>query len=54
VTHRPSEDQLNLLRWVVTAALAVIYIVTGFDPALYLGIAVLLLPTLVRLSKRPR
>ena len=52
--HRPSEEQLNVLRWVVAAALAVLYIVTGFDPALYLGIAVLLLPTLLRLGKRRR
>jgi hypothetical protein len=48
--RRPSAEQLNVLRWLVTAVLAVTYIFTGFEPALYLGVAVLLAPALLRMT----
>jgi hypothetical protein len=50
VIKKPSSRQLDVLRWVVAAALAVTYLVTGFEPAFYLGIAVLLIPLLVKMN----
>ena len=50
--HKPSARQLDLLRWVVAAALAVTYLFTSFEPAFYAGIAVLLLPLLLRMRSR--
>ena len=49
-----SARQLDILRWVVAAALAVIYIFTGYEPAFYAGIAVLLLPLLLRRKAYPK
>ncbi len=48
--RRPSAHQLDILRWVVAAALAVTYLFTGFEPAFYLGIAVLLIPLLIKMN----
>ena len=47
---KPSSRQLDVLRWVVAAALAVTYLFTGFEPTFYLGIAVLLIPLLVKMN----
>jgi len=41
------------MRWVVSAALAVVYIFTGFELALLVGVVVLFLPALLR-KKPPR
>ena len=49
--RRPSERQLDIARWVTAAALAVTYLLTGFEPAFYLGIAVLLIPLLMKMNK---
>ena len=46
--QKPTPRQLDVLRWVVAAALAVAYIFTGYEPVFYVGIAVLLLPLLLR------
>lgn len=48
--QKPTARQLDVLRWVVAAALAVAYIFTGYEPVFYVGIAVLLLPMLIRLN----
>ena len=48
--RRPSEEQLNILRWVVTGALAVLYIVTGFEPALVIGVIVFWTPWLLKVG----
>ncbi|KQV76506.1 hypothetical protein ASC61_16680 [Aeromicrobium sp. Root344] len=47
--QRPSEEQLNILRWVVTAALAIVYVFTGFEPALVVGVVVFSLPWIAKL-----
>jgi hypothetical protein len=52
--QKPSERQLDLVRWVVAAALAVTYLFTSFEPAFYAGIAVLLLPLLLRMRGGPK
>jgi hypothetical protein len=53
--RRPSAEQLNILRWVVAAGLAVTYIFTGFEPVFYLGVAVLVLPLLLgSFRQRPK
>ena len=52
--QKPSARQLDILRWVVAAALAVIYIFTGYEPVFYVGIAVLLLPLLLRRKVYPK
>lgn len=49
--RRPSAEQLNVLRWLVAAALAVTYMFTGYEPAFILGVVVLLLPVLLRRKK---
>lgn len=51
---RPSPQQLNVLRWLVAAALAVTYMFTGWEPAFYAGIAVLFLPLLLRRKSYPQ
>lgn len=51
--QRPSARQLDILRWVVAAALAVAYIFTGYEPVFYVGLAVLLLPLLLRKKTYP-
>ena len=51
--RRPSPRQLDVLRWLVAAALAVAYIVTGSEPVFYAGLAVLLLPLLLRRKTYP-
>ena len=48
--QKPTPRQLDVLRWVVAAVLAVIYLFTGYEPVFYLGIAVLLLPMLIKLN----
>ena len=48
--QKPTPRQLDVLRWVVAAVLAVIYLFTGYEPVYYLGIAVLLLPMLIKLN----
>lgn len=52
--NKPSAEQLNALRWAVTIALAVTYMITGFEPALYAGVVVLFLPVLLRRKTYPR
>lgn len=51
--QKPSARQLDLLRWLVAAALAVTYIFTGWEPFFYAGLAVLLLPLLLRRKSYP-
>lgn len=51
--QRPTARQLDILRWVVAAALAVTYIFTGYEPVFYAGLAVLLLPLLLRKKTYP-
>ncbi|MEV7396341.1 hypothetical protein [Aeromicrobium sp. NPDC092404] len=46
--QKPSTRRLDVLRWVVAGILAVTYILTGFEPVFYAGLAVLLLPLLLR------
>jgi len=48
--RKPSAHQLDIVRWVVAAALAVTYLFTGFEPVFYLGIAVLLIPLLLKMN----
>jgi hypothetical protein len=48
--RKPSERELDVVRWVVAAALAVTYIFTGYEPVFYLGIAVLLVPLLLKMN----
>ena len=52
--QKPSARQLDVLRWLVAAALAVTYIVTGYEPVFYAGLAVLLLPLLLRRKTYPK
>jgi hypothetical protein len=51
--QKPTARQLDILRWVVAAALAVAYIFTGYEPVFYAGLAVLLLPFLLRRKTYP-
>ena len=51
--QKPTARQLDVLRWVVAAALAVTYIFTGYEPVFYAGLAVLLLPLLLRKKTYP-
>jgi hypothetical protein len=51
--QKPTPRQLDILRWVVAAALAVTYIVTGYEPFFYAGLAVLLIPLLLRRKVYP-
>ncbi|MDX6232435.1 MAG: hypothetical protein QOH68_1419 [Nocardioidaceae bacterium] len=51
--EKPTARQLDVLRWVVAAALAVTYIFTGYEPVFYAGLAVLLLPLLLRKKTYP-
>ena len=51
--QKPTARQLDVLRWVVAAALAVTYIFTGYEPVFYAGLAVLLLPLLLRRKNYP-
>jgi len=53
VIQKPSARQLDLLRWLVAAALAVTFIFTGYEPVFYAGLAVLLLPLLLRRKTYP-
>jgi len=48
--RRPSKEELDILRWVTTAALAVVYMFTGFWPALVVGVIVLWLPGLIKVG----
>ena len=52
--QKPSARQLDVLRWLVAAALAVTYIFTGYEPVFYAGLAVLLLPLLLRRKTYPK
>jgi hypothetical protein len=54
VIQKPSARQLDLLRWLVVAVLAVTYIFTGYEPVFYAGVAVLLLPLLLRRKSYPK
>jgi hypothetical protein len=51
--RKPAARQLDVLRWVVAAALAVTYIFTGYEPVFYVGLAILLLPFLLRKKRYP-
>ena len=48
--RRPSEEELNILRWAITAVMAVIYMFTGFGPALVVGVIVFWLPSLLKIG----
>ena len=52
--RKPTPRELDILRWVVAAALAVIYIFTGYEPVFFAGLAVLLLPLLLRKKSYPK
>jgi hypothetical protein len=51
--QKPTARQLDVLRWLVAAVLAVTYVFTGYEPVFYAGIAVLLLPLLLRRKTYP-
>ena len=52
--RKPTPRELDILRWVVAAVLAVIYIFTGYEPVFFAGLAVLLLPLLLRKKSYPK
>ena len=52
--RQPTPRELDILRWLVAAVLAVIYIFTGYEPVFYAGLAVLLLPLLLRRKTYPK